>query len=636
MKGFVQPLQFVPLLFSAFCLLSLSCKAQTTGGVAPQNAATNAVRPVRAADGAPQNVATNAVKPIPAGGVSVLGDDTMSALRLGGSTTDSGTVTPVAVQGQTFTRALRLQTLKRPASEWSFQIGAPNAQAVKKGDVLLASLWARAVQGQAETGEARTTVILETGAPDYLKSVQEPIALSRDWKRIDVPFVAQYDSAAGAAHFWLHLGFNPQIIEIAEVSLLNFQNRVQIGDLPRLSRSYAGQEPNALWRKDALARIERIRKGNLQVRVLDKRGKPIKQAQVAIRMTRHAFPFGTAVAADEVLAKTADAERYRATIKSLFNRAVLENHMKWPFWETWGKADAQPAVTWLRQQNIEVRGHVLVWPSWRNSPTDLPALKDDKARLAKRVNDHIVEEATAFRGQLVEWDVVNEPFDNHDVTDILGRDALVGWFKLAQHTDPKPRLFLNDYPRLDGGDSNNAHLNSFFDNIAFLQQKGAPLGGIGFQGHFGSNVVPPTRVLSGLDRFSKFGLPIAITEFDINTPDETLQANYTRDFMIAAFSHPSVDSIMLWGFWEGRHWLPSAAMYRRDWTLKPNGQAWIDLVKKQWWTTVDGRTDNAGQFRARAFYGDYQVTITLPDGRKKVVTSKLLKGKDAFIVVKMS
>jgi hypothetical protein len=92
----------------------------------------------------------------------------------------------------------------------------------------------------------------------------------------------------------------------------------------------------------------------------------------------------------------------------------------------------------------------------------------------------------------------------------------------------------------------------------------------------------------------------------------------------------------MWGFWEGRHWLPAAAMYRRDWTLKPNGQAWIDLVKKQWWTTANGQTDTLGQFRTRAFHGDYQVTVTLPNGKKKIVTPKLVKGKDLSLVVNMS
>jgi len=160
------------------------------------------------------------------------------------------------------------------------------------------------------------------------------------------------------------------------------------------------------------------------------------------------------------------------------------------------------------------------------------------------------------------------------------------------------------------------------------------LNGLGFQCHFGSTPIPPARILSGLDRFGRLGLPIAITEFDMDTTDENLQARYMRDFLTAAFSHPSVESIVIWGFWEGRHWLPNAALYRKDWTLKPNGRVWRDLVKHAWWTNADGRTHADGAFRTRAFYGDYQITVAFPDGHKRTVPFRLGKGRtDGLIVV---
>jgi len=273
-----------------------------------------------------------------------------------------------------------------------------------------------------------------------------------------------------------------------------------------------------------------------------------------------------------------------------------------------------------------VRGHNLVWPAWRWLPSDLPALKNDKAALEKRIRDHINDEVSAMRGQLVEWDVINEPFANHDLMDILGKDAMIRWFKLARQEDFGPRLFLNDYPPLDGAAVNNAHLNHFEETLRFLKASGAPLEGIGFQGHFGGGVIPPARVLSGLDRFAKLGLPIAITEFDVNTTDEPLQADYLRDFYTACFSHPAVSSILMWGFWEGRHWLPQAALYRRDWSIKPNGQAYRDLVFKQWWTNAGGKTDAKGAYATRGFLGDYEVTVIAPGGKAKTVTTKLVKG----------
>ncbi len=74
----------------------------------------------------------------------------------------------------------------------------------------------------------------------------------------------------------------------------------------------------------------------------------------------------------------------------------------------------------------------------------------------------------------------------------------------------------------------------------------------------------------------------------MNTDDEALQADYTRDFLILAFSHPAVVGVQVWGFWEKTHWRPRAAMYRADWTEKPNGRAYRSLVLDQWRTRSDG------------------------------------------------
>ena len=57
-------------------------------------------------------------------------------------------------------------------------------------------------------------------------------------------------------------------------------------------------------------------------------------------------------------------------------------------------------------------------------------------------------------------------------------------------------------------------------------------------------------ILRLLDRYARLELPIKITEFDVDVADESLQADYTRDFLYAAFSHPSVSGIQLWGFWK--------------------------------------------------------------------------------------
>jgi len=76
--------------------------------------------------------------------------------------------------------------------------------------------------------------------------------------------------------------------------------------------------------------------------------------------------------------------------------------------------------------------------------------------------------------------------------------------------------------------------------------------------------------------------------------------------MTVLFSHPSVHAFLMWGFWDGAHWLNSSPIYNRDWTLKPSGQAYKELVFKEWWTSLDGKTDSSGSFKGRGFLGDYE------------------------------
>ncbi len=100
-----------------------------------------------------------------------------------------------------------------------------------------------------------------------------------------------------------------------------------------------------------------------------------------------------------------------------------------------------------------------------------------------------------------------------------------------------------------------------------------------------------------------------MTEFDINTTDEALQADYTRDFLTAVFSHPATVGVQKWGFWAGAHWTPDGAMYTEDWREKPNAVAWKDAIFNDWWNDFTGATNGDGEFSGRGFYGEYQVTI---------------------------
>ena len=566
---------------------------------------------------------------IPAGGTPLIAGEGFGTLKLIGKEAAATAPQIVEAPGQPFGKAMRITMTKKPAQRWDLQLKAPTAAPVKRGDAMLAVFWGRTLDSKAETGEGETELVFELDRTPHTKSVEHPGQFAREWTQVMIPFTAAADYAAGEAGILLRLGYGPQTIEIGGVQVLNYGKAVRMQDLPRTRTGYAGSAMDAPWRKAADERIEKHRKADLTVLVVDAAGKPVPGAQVSVQMRRHAFGFGSAVAAKQLLDQSPDSQKYREIIEKNFSRIVFENDLKWP---AWNRQQVPEAIDWLRSRNIEVRGHCIVWPSWQHTPRDLQALKNDPAALRKRVNDHVTEIVAANKGKLVDWDVINEVYTNHDVVDVLGKPAMVEWFKLAHAADPAVNLYINDYSILSGGGLDTAHQDAYEQVIRYLKEQGAPIHGVGLQSHFGARLTSPEKLLQILDRFAAPGLKLQSTEFDINITDEPLQADYTRDFMTTLFSHPAVDGIVMWGFWEGRHWKPNAALWRKDWSIKPNGQAWLDLVTKKWWTDVAATTAADGKCQTRGFLGDYEISVTAA-GKTKSAKAQLGKTGQTVKVV---
>ncbi len=298
----------------------------------------------------------------------------------------------------------------------------------------------------------------------------------------------------------------------------------------------------------------------------------------------------------------------------MFNYATLENGLKWEALAgDWAPSftldNARRAIAWLREHGLAVRGHVLVWPGWRHLPRSLRAHESDPSSLRAAIETHIRGVVSAVKGTVVDWDVINEPFDNHDLIDILGREAMVDWFKTARAADQAPRLFINDHGILPGEGGDTPHRAHYESTIQFLIDEQAPLDAIGMQGHFGSQLTVPEEVLAILDRFARLGKPIMVTEYDIGVEDEELAGQFTRDLLTALFSHPAVVGFVMWGFWDGSHWKGNAPLYRRDWSLKPAGAVFRELVLKTWRTDEAGKTGPDGTLSTRGFLGEYAIEV---------------------------
>jgi GH35 family endo-1,4-beta-xylanase len=533
----------------------------------------------------------------------------------------------VAVAGNPdLAEALQIAVTTSPAStgldgEYEITLGAEIAATVQQNDAAVATFWARSVQPVAGTDSGQATFIFERDGGSYTKSANAPLKLTSQWQRFEFPFSIAENYAPGDAHFQFWLGYGPQVLQVAGVSVLDYGPGNPAG-YPAVS--YAGRESTAPWRAAADARIDQYRKGDLTVRVVDPKGRPVADAEVKAQMQDHAFDFGSAAAASWLLSDSPDGAKYRQTVATDFNSMTLGNDLKWNYWEDQAQRTRTtlPALEWLKAQDKKVHGHTLVWGSWGYLPADLRNLATDPAALRARVDGHITDEVSALNGIADEWDVVNEPYSEHSLTDILGPDEIARWFTLADRADPEAKLYLNEYDLIEDDGMHLRKQDYIYHLLASLKAEHAPIDGLGIQGHFSNlQLTPPEDLIRILDRFATLGLPMKVTEFDVATDDEQLQADYSRDFLTLAFSYPQITGVSSFGFWQQNIWNPLVAYYRPDWTPKPNILAMKDLLYQKWWTDASGQTAANGKYRVRGFQGDYLVTVTVNGIAKQVKVS---------------
>jgi endo-1,4-beta-xylanase len=533
---------------------------------------------------------------------------------------DAATHEVVAVAGQPFAEAVRVRVRKEVTPAYGVQLmTSASTGPIHKGDLVIVVFNVRCVT----PGLGIYDAYLQLNEAPWSKITGLTDTPNGSWRRLYVQAVAERDFDKGQVALTIHLGRQPQTLEFAGFAFLNLGPGIDPDRLPYTPLTYPGRARDAPWRKAAQERIERWRKGDLEVRVTDTAGKPVAGARVQVRMKRHAFGFGTFVETP-VLADTPDGEKYREWLAKLFNRATTPI-----YWADWGWADPKVRrqyhgiAHWLQEHHFPTRGHVLVYPGWQFLPASLREVEKDPPALRRRILGHVAEavDATNTYG-FDEYDVTNELRQLHDLTNILGDDVVAEWFAEARKHNKTARLALNENTLFENGGKTQAEQDDFAKWLERLQAAKVGPDVLGMQGHFSLAVTAPETVLAVLDRFARYDKPIHITEFDVDVRDEQGQADYLRDFLTAAFSHPAVEAVTQWGFWEGHQWRPHGALLRKDWTLKPNGRVYLDLVYKEWWTSAEGQTGRDGSYAVRGFLGEYQVAVRA-GGREKVVPVSL-------------
>ncbi|TYP76827.1 endo-1,4-beta-xylanase [Paenibacillus methanolicus] len=208
-----------------------------------------------------------------------------------------------------------------------------------------------------------------------------------------------------------------------------------------------------------------------------------------------------------------------------YNSLTAENEMKFeslhPAEETYTFEAADEIAAFARQNGKQLRGHTLVWhnqtPDWVFD--DGHGGSADRNTVLARMKAHIDTVVGRYKGTVYCWDVVNEA-----VTDsgeewlrpskwlhTVGEDFIAQAFRFAHEADPDAQLFYNDY-----NECNPGKREKIYRLVKSLQEQGAPIHGIGLQGHW--NLIDPSldEIRAAIERYASLGVKLQITEMDVS------------------------------------------------------------------------------------------------------------------------
>ncbi len=252
------------------------------------------------------------------------------------------------------------------------------------------------------------------------------------------------------------------------------------------------------------------------------------QDQPSLKDTfKNDFLIGAAVNESQVLGRNATED---ALIKAQFNTITPENALKWervhPELNRYDFSKSDAYVKFGQQNGMYIVGHTLVWhnqtPKWVF--VDKKGKPLTRAALLKRLRDHIHKVVGRYKGQIQSWDVVNEVLDEDGTLrqtpwlKIIGEDYIAKAFQYAHEADPKAQLIYNDYSL-----ENEPKRLGAVKLIEKLKAEGVPITGVGLQDHVHLDWPSPEQLDATITAFSKLGMKVMLTEFDIDVLPQALQ-----------------------------------------------------------------------------------------------------------------
>lgn len=290
--------------------------------------------------------------------------------------------------------------------------------------------------------------------------------------------------------------------------------------------------------------------------------------------------------------------QYNPIVAREFSIITTENVLKFglirktPNRYVFGPADV--IVDFAAQNDLEVRGHTLVWheqlPEW------LKVADYNSEELSTLLQEHIKTVVGRYKGRIQHWDVLNEAIDwdgslrDTIWLDYFGPEYIDQVFYWAHEADPDAKLFYNDFGAEGLGDKSDA----VYELVKGMVERGVPIDGVGFQGHFNIEEPPAAaEVAANIERLTDLGLEVQFTEVDVRiqepVTDDKLdaQADVYWSMMNVCVQAPGCTAFLTWGVTDKFSWISSflegydaGLLLDRDYEPKPAYWALRDVLER--------------------------------------------------------
>ena len=271
-----------------------------------------------------------------------------------------------------------------------------------------------------------------------------------------------------------------------------------------------------------------------------------------------------------------------------WNGVTAENACKWGAVEntrnTFNWAGANKCYNHAKNDHLMFRYNAVLWAA--QYPPWLLLLSTDQAK------KELVEYMTAIADNFPladQIDVLNDQVGDHQSNNQKFRNLFGGgtnisttdftwqiWlFQQARNLFPNTKLVLNDYGLENDQNAIDIQLNLLKE----LRDRGL-VDGFGTQAHgFYIDKISADTLKNSLDKMASAGIPIYVTEFDLNggqsndNNDSTQLTSYQTHFPVY-WEHPAVTGISLSGYVTGTTWIGGIGLVSSNGTEK-SAMTWL-------------------------------------------------------------